>query len=134
MIAKFRTKQFLLFLLAGCFAAVVNILSRIFYNKFVSYDLSIVFAFITGMLTAFVLFKTHVFYGSANSTKKELIYFTIINIFALLQTYVISVVLANYIFIYFNFQFYPYAIAHLVGVAFPIFSSYLGHKYLSFRQ
>jgi hypothetical protein len=41
--------------------------------------------------------------------------------------------LAQYVFPAIGFSFYPEAVAHAVGVIFPVFTSFFGHKYLSFR-
>lgn len=134
MIAAFRSRQFIAFLLAGGFAAIVNFGSRFAYNEFVSFGNAVLLAYLTGMVTAFVLNKFLVFEKSIHSTKKEFFYFTIVNLAAVLQTYVISVGLAHYAFPAVQFEFYPEAVAHGVGVIFPVFTSFLGHKYFSFRR
>ena len=133
MIKEFKSKQFIAFLFAGGFAAVVNFGSRFFYNEYMSFGNAVIVAYITGMITAFVLSKLFVFEQSKHSTKKEFFYFTLVNVVAIIQTYVISVGLAQYIFPSINFTFYPHAIAHAAGVAFPVFTSFIGHKYFSFK-
>ncbi len=134
MVNEFKSKQFLSFLLAGGFAAVVNFGSRFFYNEYMSFGNAVILAYITGMITAFVLTKLFVFEKSKHSTKKEFIYFTLVNLVAIVQTYIISVGFAEYIFPAFEFTFYPEAIAHAMGVAFPVFTSFIGHKYFSFKK
>ena len=86
------------------------------------------------MITAFVLTKLFVFEKSIHSTKKEFFYFTLVNIVAIAQTYIISIGFAGYVFPYMEFTFYPEAVAHAMGVVFPVFTSYFGHKYFSFRR
>lgn len=134
MIAEFKSKQFISFLFAGGFAAVINFGSRFIYNEFVSYGSAVILAYITGMITAFVLTKLFVFEKSAHSTKKEFFYFTLVNIVAIIQTYIISVGFVQYVFPMIGFEFYPEAIAHAMGVVFPVFTSFIGHKYFSFRE
>ena len=133
MIAEFKSKQFISFLFAGGFAAVVNFGSRFFYNEFVSFGNAVILAYITGMMTAFILTKLFVFEKSAHSTKKELFYFTLVNIVAIIQTYIISIGFSQYLFPSIGFGFYPEAVAHAMGVVFPVFTSFKGHKYFSFR-
>lgn len=133
MIKEFKSKQFIAFLFAGGFAAVVNFGSRFLYNEYMSFGNAVIVAYITGMITAFVLSKLFVFDKSVHSTKKEFFYFTLVNIVAIVQTYLISVGLAEYLFPSMEFTFYPHAIAHASGVVFPVFTSYIGHKYLSFK-
>lgn len=122
------------FLLAGGFAACVNFGSRFIYSEVLSFGNAVLLAYITGMLTAFVLNKHFVFKESQHSISKEFVYFTLVNIIAGIQTYAISVGLAHYLFPLLNFVFQPEAIAHAIGVTFPVFTSYIGHKYLSFRR
>jgi putative flippase GtrA len=130
----FKSKEFVVFLFAGGFAALVNFGSRFFYNEFVSYGNAVILAYITGMITAFILTKFFVFRKSKNSTNKELFYFTLVNIVAIIQTYIISVGFSQYLFPNMGFEFYPEAVAHALGVIFPVFTSFIGHKYFSFRN
>lgn len=134
MIQTLKSKQFLSFILVGGFAAVVNFTSRFVYSEFVSFGTAVILAYITGMVTAFTLNKLFVFEKSAHSTQKELFYFTLVNLAAAIQTYFISIGLAQYAFPNFAFTFYPEAVAHAFGVVFPVFTSFFGHKYFSFRQ
>lgn len=62
------SKQFLLFIFTGGIAALVNVGSRIFYNTWLSFSSSIIFAYLTGMVTAFVLAKCLVFQESRQAT------------------------------------------------------------------
>jgi len=133
VIAKFKSKQFISFLFAGGFAAVVNFGSRFFYSEFVSFGNAVILAYITGMITAFILTKFFVFEKSIHSVKKEFYYFTMVNLVALLQTYIISVGFAEYLFPMMGFKFYPKAVANAIGVVFPVFTSFFGHKHFSFR-
>lgn len=134
MIAEFKSKQFISFLFAGGFAAVVNFGSRFFYSELVSFGSAVILAYITGMITAFVLTKLFVFEKSIHSTKQEFFYFTLVNLVAIVQTYIISIGFAKYIFPSVGFDFYPEAVAHAFGVIFPVFTSFFGHKYFSFRR
>lgn len=133
MLSDFKSKQFISFLFAGGFAAVVNFGSRFFYNEYMSFGNAVIVAYLTGMITAFVLSKLFVFDKSVHSTKKEFFYFTLVNVAAFIQTYLISVGLAEYIFPSIGFTFHSHAVAHAAGVAFPVFTSFIGHKHLSFK-
>ncbi len=134
MINDFKSKEFISFLFAGGFAAVVNFGSRFFYNQYMSFGNAVIVAYITGMITAFVLSKLFVFKKSIHSTKKEFFYFTLVNVVAIIQTYIISVGLAEYLFPHMDFTFYPEAVAHAIGVVFPVFTSFIGHKHFSFKR
>jgi len=131
--SKINRSEFLQFLIVGGFSAAVNFLSRIGFSEFVSYRYAIVLAYLVGMLTAFILSKHYVFEKSGRAFKHELRDFTIVNVFAVIQVWLISVGLAEYFFPYINFTFYPEELAHLIGLGIPVISSYFGHKYFSFR-
>lgn len=128
-----KYKQFYKFIIAGSIAALSNFCSRFFYSTFVSFGLAVIFAYITGMIVAFILFKLFVFKDSKQTMNKSILYFILVNIVALIQVYIISVGLADYFF-YIKFHFYPEAVAHAIGIFFPTLTSFIGHKNFSFRM
>jgi putative flippase GtrA len=71
----FVSRDFLMFLLTGGFAAAVNWGSRIVYNIWMPYSAAIVVAYITGMITAFILAKLFVFTKSTQSTAHSIFFF-----------------------------------------------------------
>ncbi len=133
MIQQFLSKQFILFLVTGGSAALVNFGSRIVYNQWVSYSTAIVLAYLTGMVTAFFLAKWLVFKQSQQSLGRSAVMFAAVNVLAVLQTWLISMGLAMYAFPAMGVQLLVPEIAHAVGVMIPVFTSYLGHKHFSFR-
>lgn len=60
-------------------------------------------------------------------------FFVLVNLVAILQTWAISMGLAYYLLPSMGVTLFVPEIAHAVGVAVPVFSSYLGHKRWSFR-
>lgn len=133
MIQAFRSRQFLMFLLTGGMAAAINFGSRIIYNLWLSFSASIVLAYVTGMITAFILARIFVFNESQQSLHRSAFFFIIINLFAILQTWLVSIGLAFYLLPILGIDSFRLEIAHAVGVVIPVFSSYIGHKHLSFR-
>jgi len=131
---KSQHSEFIQFLLVGGLAAGVNFISRIGFSELVSYRVAIVLAYLIGMLTAFILSKYYVFEVSGRPFKDELRDFTLVNIFAVIQVWLISVGLAEFFFPYIGFSFYTEEVAHLIGLAIPAITSYFGHKYFSFRK
>ncbi|MFP4147308.1 MAG: GtrA family protein [Halorhodospira sp.] len=128
----FFSQQFVLFLLTGGIAAVVNFGSRILYNLFMGYSAAIVAAYITGMITAYVLARLFVFRSPQVRTVRSAAWFTLVNIAAVAQTWAVSVALAYYLLPAAGMEAFREEIAHAFGIAVPVFSSFLGHKYLSF--
>jgi len=134
VIKQFMSRQFLGFLVTGGLAAAVNFGSRIVYNQWVDFSVAVVLAYLTGMVTAFVLARYFVFTDSELSIQRSALWFVVVNMVAVIQTWVISMLLAYYLLPRAGFtQFVP-EIAHAVGVAVPVFTSYLGHKRFSFKK
>lgn len=134
MINQFGSKQFLKFLVVGGLAAMVNFSSRHLYSLYVNFPVAVAFAYFTGMIVAYVLSKFFVFHGSKQSLQSSLLLFTLVNLIALLQTFLITMIFAYVIFPYTGFVLHSQSVAHAIGICSPVFTSYLGHKHLTFRM
>ena len=132
MIKHFISKQFIVFLFTGGLAAIVNFTSRIVINRFTDYSIALVFAYLLGMMTAFVLAKVFVFKESQNTIMQSAMYFVLVNVVGIAQMWLISMWLAYYVLPYFGINLYVHEISHAIGIMVPAFTSYLGHKRLSF--
>ena len=124
---------FIRFVATGGIAALVNFGSRFVFDVVVPYSVAIVLAYLCGMVTAFLLAKVFVFTGSTRSTAHSALWFTLINVVAVAQTWVVSMGLARLVFPAIGFEFHPEAVAHAIGIVVPVFTSFLGHKHLSFK-
>lgn len=133
MMNQFMSRQFLVFLLTGGTAATVNFGSRILYNQWFGFSTSVILAYLAGMVTAFVLAKLFVFTESRQPMQRSALFFALVNVVAVLQTWVISMVLAYYVLPGLGVTIFVQEIAHAAGVIIPVFSSYIGHKRWSFR-
>jgi putative flippase GtrA len=133
VIQQFKSRQFLVFLLTGGTAAAVNFGSRIVYSQWLDFSAAVILAYITGMITAFVLAKLFVFKESQQSIHRSAAFFVLVNLVAVLQTWAISLGLAYYLLPSLGVTVFTQEIAHAVGVAVPVFTSYVGHKRWSFR-
>jgi putative flippase GtrA len=134
IVGTFLNRQFLAFLLVGGFAAFVNWLSRFYLNDFMSFSAAIVLAYLIGMVTAFVLSRLMVFDKSGRSAHSDFLRFTIVNVVAVIQVWLISVALAGWLMPWIGFTWHAEEIAHAVGVAAPIVTSYLGHRHFTFGR
>ena len=133
MLKQFLSHQFLLFLLTGGTAAAVNFGSRILYSVWLPFSYAVILAYLTGMVTAFVLAKLFVFKTSQQSMQRSAVFFALVNVVAVAQTWGISMLLLYAVFPAWRFDFYAPECAHAVGVIVPVFTSYLGHKRWSFK-
>jgi putative flippase GtrA len=133
VIAAFRSRQFLAFLLTGGLAAAVNFGTRILFSLWMGYSAAIVLAYLVGMITAFLLARQFVFKDGKQALHHSAMYFVLVNAVAVLQTWAVSVGLALHVLPALGVTRFTAEIAHAVGVVVPVFTSYLGHKHLSFR-
>ena len=133
MIRQFMSRQFLAFLITGGLAAAVNFGSRILYNQWVEFSVAVILAYLTGMITAFLLARSFVFTEGSQSVQRRATFFVLVNGVAVLQTWAISMLLAYYVLPWAGITRFVPEIAHAVGVAVPVFTSYLGHKRWSFK-
>lgn len=126
-------RKIILFGLVGGLAAAVNLLARFVINYFTSFELAVVLAFPFGLLTAYFLSRAYVFGPSGRSRASELTRFLQVNLVALIFVWGISVGLANIIFPAVHFTWHAEDVAHAIGVLAPALTSYIGHRYYSFR-
>ena len=126
------SRQFIMFLVAGGVAATVNFISRFYYNDIMAFGSAVVISYLTGMIVAFLLMRLFVFEKTKKRLKIEFFLFLLVNFFAILLTWGVSVGLAEYLFPVIEFNWHRFEIAHIVGISVPVFSSYFGHKYLTF--
>ena len=125
-------RRFALFVVAGGIAALVNIASRIALNQAMPYEVAIVVAYVCGMTTAYALNKLFVFERSGRAVADEYVRFTLVNLVAVAQVWLVSVGLARLLFPAVGFTWHAETVAHVIGVIVPVFTSYLGHKHFSF--
>ena len=133
MTRLFDVAQFIAFLITGGVAAIVNFSSRIVYSQWIDFSTSVILAYCTGMLTAFVLAKVSVFKESTRPLHHSAFYFVLVNLLAVAQTWLVSMWLLYYGLPAVGIQRFAAEFAHAIGVMVPVFSSYFGHKYLTFR-
>lgn len=128
------SRQFLLFLIVGGLAAAVNFGSRMVLSHWIAYVPAIIIAYVLGMISAFTLNKIFVFNQARNRLHHQMLWFTAINLVALGQTILISLLIARWLLPTLGIDFHNETIAHAIGVAAPVITSYLGHKRLSFAS
>lgn len=127
------SRQFLVFVVAGGVAAAANFGSRILLGRVMPYVPSIIAAYAIGMATAFLLNRRFVFTTTDTKLGHQTFWFTVVNALAVAQTVLISLLFARWVFPQVGMGFHPATIAHGIGVAVPVFTSFVGHKALTFR-
>lgn len=125
--------EFAGFVVAGGLAALANIGSRWLFSQLMAYPAAIVLAYAVGMFTAYLLMRGPVFGGRGTGARREVPRFIVVNLFAVLQTLVVSLVLAYHLLPWMGVQQHAETLAHLVGVVVPVLTSYYGHKNWTFK-
>jgi putative flippase GtrA len=133
-IGKAEVRGFTRFVVLGGCAAAANWLSRFPLEYFMSFSVSIVLAYIVGMVIAFTLFKRYVFPSSSRPLADQAKFFVLVNIAGVIQVWGVSMVLVSYLFPAIGFVG-PLVepIAHGIAIGIPTISSYFGHKFLTFK-
>jgi len=126
-------RQFLLFLVTGGFAALVNFFSRMAFSHWMHYTPAIILAYVCGMITAFILNRLFVFRHAVNQLHHQVFWFTVVNLFAVAQTLLVSLLLVEIVFPHLSMTWHAASVAHGIGVLVPVVTSFLGHKHLTFR-
>ena len=126
-------REFWRFLAAGGTAAAANVGSRFLFSLWLRYEWSIVLAYLVGMVVAFLLMRSYVFNASGKPSARQAAIFAVVNALALLQTLLVSIVLARWVLPYLGVVSRAEAIAHLAGVLVPVATSYFGHRIFTFK-
>lgn len=126
--------QFIKFLCAGGSGAAANIVSRYAFDIAVPYSHAIVYAYLVGMATTYILSKYFVFDRSNETTSKEFGKFVIVNLFAIVIVWLVSITFSRHLFPLISMNYRPDDIGHIIGVCSTAFSSFFLHKYFTFKN
>ena len=126
-------KEFVYFTTSGLIAALVNLFTRVIFSNFFPFSVSIVLAYICGMITAYILFK--IIFNHKKRYLKSALRFSIVNGLAILITLTTSIAVLN-ILNDLNVEFILASnevIAHSLGVIAPLIPSFIFHKYFTYN-
>lgn len=130
----FFNTHFLKFVAASGTSAIFNLGSRIIFGWFTNFAASVVLSYFVGMTVAYILSRWLVFKPSSKSYHREVIFFFLVNMVGLLQTVIFSVVLEDVVFAFIQHQLLREEISHFIGLGSTAFTSYLGHKFFTFKE
>jgi putative flippase GtrA len=125
---------FVRFLLAGGSAAAVNVAARLLFSLVLPYAAAIVAAYLAGMAAAYLLNRLLVFGAGDRGLTGEVAAFALVNLAGVAQTLGVSLLLARWLLPWIGVHDQAETLAHIVGVTVPVASSYVGHKYWTFRN
>lgn len=113
-------------------AAALNFGSRFIYSAFLPFEISVVLAYFTGMVLAFILFSTKVFKTSKSKISSQILKFTLVNILGAFQTLLISSLLVHTLFS--QSSQLDEALAHIIAMSFVTVTSFYLHRYFTFKE
>lgn len=126
------SRQFIGFVLVSGIAGAANFGSRFLFSLLLPYTVAICAAFVVGLTTAFLLNRRYVFSDSLQSKQSQALRFLAVNLVALVQTVLVSLLLARWLLPLIGWTWQPEAVAHAAGIAVPAVTSYLAHKHWTF--
>ena len=126
-------RQFILFIITGGASAIINIFSRIILSNFFRFEIAILISYGIGMIIAFILAKRFVFLNSNKSIKKSFPAFALVNLISVLQTFFVSILIKSCLLILFKNLSIIELISHTCGLGILVFTSFYGHKYITFK-
>ncbi len=125
------------FLIVGTFSATINFFSRMLFRSFFPYVVSVLFGYLSGTISSFLLNKNYTFKafdesGSVQFGKYLIVTITSILLGMLIATYAVSIILsleltiipANYI----------ESLGHLIAIGLTTIYNYLAIKFFCFRK
>lgn len=134
LVSEFFSLQFLRFFCSALAAAAVNFFSRLLLDPYLGYNKAIVVSYLIGTVFAFFLYQHEVFGKGERPLWQEIGLFAFVTFAAIAQTLIVSVLLADHVMPAVGWQWHSKEVAHFIGMGVPMFSSFLGHKYLTFGR
>ena len=126
-------QRFVLFLMFGGLAACVNWLSRFAYQTIVPFSIAVLVAYLSGMVLAFVLFRTFVFPGSPRPMHEQVISFCLVNLLGLTQTWLLAMLLVGWVLPVLGLGgAHMQALGHALAIVAPVGTSWIAHRRLTF--
>ncbi len=132
-IKRLASHRFVKFLFFGGVSALANILARLAFYQAMSFEAAVVLAHIVGMVVAYTSFRLFVFEPTGRSLRSEVVGFVVVNLWSLVQIWLISVGLYRFGLPALGWEWQADTVAHVTGVGTTAVTSFIGHKYLTFR-
>ena len=124
--------EFARFIAIGGLAALVNLVSRYLLDFIMPFEAAVVLAYMVGMVFAFFLFQKLIFGGNSGLRSRRVVRFVQVNLVGAGLAWAVSSLMARLVLPALGWDFHPFEVAHLVGVAAPAVSSYFLHKHYTF--
>lgn len=111
---------------------MANLGSRYLLDLALPFEVAVVLAYVIGMAVGFALFQLTMFHDKNIIQSGPMIRFLWVNLFGVTFAWAVSALTARILLPAISWDWHPFEIAHLAGVAAPAISSYLLNKYYTF--
>lgn len=111
---------------------MANLGSRYLLDFALPFEAVVVLAYGVGMAVGFSLFQLTMFQGQNVVQPRRMIRFLWVNLFGVTLAWAVSFLMARLILPAIGWDWQPFEVAHLAGVAAPAISSYLLNKHYTF--
>lgn len=127
-------REFMRFLLAGGFAALVNFVARLLLSPFLPFGISVLLAYFVGMSVGYVLYSRYVYRaGRAGRQYGQIARFLLVNLVT--AGFVVAVALGlESVFGGFASKPIAEAAAHFLAIGLGAVLNYFGHRILTFAR
>ena len=135
MLAFIYHSQFTRYFGSAFVALVVNLLSRIFYELFFSFGVSVALGYVSGHFVNFAISAKYIFpKDNYKSTKIAFVKFSLVAVVGLVvQTFVAVFALEMFKGANLSIEWQK-LLAHFCGIGCSFVCNFLGHKFFSFRD
>ena len=113
---------------------MANLGSRYLLDLALPFEIAVVLAYAVGMAAGFALFQLTMFQGRNVMQPRRMIRFLWVNLFGVTLAWAVSSAVARLVLPAIGWDWHPFEIAHLAGVAAPALSSYYLNKHYTFAQ
>lgn len=127
------SSRFLKFVLTGGTSAIFNLGSRVLFSQYLSFSQAVVLSYVVGIMVAYFLARRFVFQSSSATVRRSFTGFLVVNLWGVFQTLGISLLLLNFLAMFASKNAVSEFLSHFIALSSTVITSYLGHKYISFR-
>lgn len=137
-----ETHRVLRFLLVGSLAAAVNWIARIVlsaaFAPALSFEMAVLIAYAIGMTSGFLLYRAYVFPDAGLPMAIQVRRFIAVNLVSAAEVWLVAVLLLRVavptVGIGAEYAAIAEALAHGIAIAIGAATSYVGHKFLTFKS
>ena len=122
------------FIMAGGFGALVNWGSRFPLGEIMPFGASVIAAYVIAMFVGFFIYRAFVFEARDGSARSQLWRYVAVNLVGATEVYLISIALAHWFAPAIGWTLFVEPISHAIAIGIGAFTSYLGHRLLTFRR